>query len=446
MINEYPFRLRPRRPRYQRDESKLWARGFQQLMHLVRMTGRSTVGGGPSAAAKKPSRRQRCAIRLTYSSNKVRGQWAAHGRYVERESAATASFGSAESKEPMSKRLGEWQKAGDERLFKLVISPEFGDRLDLEQLTREVMGAIERDVGSPLEWTAVVHRNTEHPHVHVALRGVADGRPLRFARDYVKHHIRHHAEEAATRQLGYRTALDIEEAERREIASTRFTSLDRIISGQKTEGVIRLESNNPLDQRIVARLNFLTEIGLAEPIGPMRWRLRQDFESALRAFQRAQDRQRSIADHATLLSDSRLKFRVVRPERSNQIAGRVITHVLDDVTQQPHALVEGIDGVVYYLPHGPGLSAARANGQAKPDSFVILAGAGEEVEDFGDAKNLLNDRHALKSLTRRLAQRGLLPDQSVSWSGWLGEFQRAAQSEIHSPEPGKPPRALGRGR
>jgi hypothetical protein len=38
--DERPFRLRPRRPRFVRDESKVWARGFQQLMHVVRMTAK----------------------------------------------------------------------------------------------------------------------------------------------------------------------------------------------------------------------------------------------------------------------------------------------------------------------------------------------------------------------------------------------------------------------
>ena len=38
VTEERPFRLRPHKPRHLRDESKIWARGFQQLMHLVRMT------------------------------------------------------------------------------------------------------------------------------------------------------------------------------------------------------------------------------------------------------------------------------------------------------------------------------------------------------------------------------------------------------------------------
>ena len=243
MDDERPFRLRPRRPLKVRDEAKVWARGFQQLMHLVRMTTKplaARLGKGSRnyrmGGIQAPRHNQRCAVRLAYTRNKIRGQWAAHGRYIVRDSATalrpdgTAAFGSKPDPVNIAETLAAWQKVGDERLFKIVLSPEFGEQVDLERLTRNVMSAIEGDVGRPLEWAAVVHRNTDHAHVHVVLRGVAAGEPLRFARDYVRHAIRRHAENACTLQLGYRTSLDMEAAERREVAQARFTSLDRILS------------------------------------------------------------------------------------------------------------------------------------------------------------------------------------------------------------------------
>src|SRR6266849_5468998 len=241
--DERPFRLRPRRPRQVPGESKIWARGFQQLMHLVRMTTKplaARFGRGSrnyrTGGSQTPRHNQRCAVRLTYTRNKTRGQWAAHGRYIVRDSATalrpdgTPAFGSTEQAVNIPEALAAWQKSGDERLFKFVFSPEFGERLDLERLTRDVMTAIEGDVGRPLEWAAAVHRNTGHPHVHVVLRGLAGSEPLRFGREYVQQGIRRHAEAACTLQLGYRTSLDMEEAEQREVAQTRFTSLDRILS------------------------------------------------------------------------------------------------------------------------------------------------------------------------------------------------------------------------
>jgi type IV secretory pathway VirD2 relaxase len=75
---------------------------------------------------------------------------------------------------------------------------------------------MENDLWVDLEWVAVAHFNTRHPHVHIALRGRTDVGPLRLDRDYVKSGIRAHAEQLCTVQLGFRTELDALEAERRE--------------------------------------------------------------------------------------------------------------------------------------------------------------------------------------------------------------------------------------
>jgi len=67
-------------------------------------------------------------------------------------------------------RLQSWQSAGDQQFWKLIVSPEFGDRADLSRLTRELIKQMEKDLGTDLEWVAAEHRNTEHPHVHVVIR------------------------------------------------------------------------------------------------------------------------------------------------------------------------------------------------------------------------------------------------------------------------------------
>jgi type IV secretory pathway VirD2 relaxase len=152
---------------------------------------------------------QRCAVRVVYAKNATSGQWQAHGRYVARESAthdgdskAIGFDGNGESID-IAERLQHWQKASDERLWKLIVSPEFGDRADLKRLTRDLLSRMEGDLGTPLQWVAVAHYNTEHPHVHVALRGIdAKGRSLHLSRDYIKQGIRWAAEDFCARQLG----------------------------------------------------------------------------------------------------------------------------------------------------------------------------------------------------------------------------------------------------
>ena len=183
--SEPEFRLRPRRPRVPPDESKAWSRSFKNLIHLVRMTSKPAYPSRSGAAPRKPHL-QRCAVRVTYSPNRVSGQWAAHGRYISRGSATKegsvkeAGFTATNDRIDILQTLGQWQSAGDQRLFKLIISPEFGERLDLKRHTRELMARMEQDLDLRLEWVAVAHFNTDHPHVHIALRGRTDVGPLRL--------------------------------------------------------------------------------------------------------------------------------------------------------------------------------------------------------------------------------------------------------------------------
>ena len=301
---------------------------------------RRSVGPGTGPKRTRPYT-QRCAVRVMYAKNTVAGHWRAHGRYVARESAsqegdpkAVGFDGRGESID-IAERLESWQKAGDERLWKLIVSPEFGDRADLKRLTRDLVSRMERDLGTPLQWVAAAHYNTEHPHVHVALRGIgAEDRPLRLSRDYVKQGIREIAEDLCTRQLGYRTELDAAAAQRREVHQHRYTSLDRIIK-RDAEGSEEADSpfftvaTNPsraglvraplVEQHTAERLKVLESMGLAETAGSNTWRVRQDFENVLRAMQRSADRQKMLAAHGVLMSDERLPLVGARPSPSHHI-------------------------------------------------------------------------------------------------------------------------------
>jgi type IV secretory pathway VirD2 relaxase len=198
-------------------------------------SSRKTGNRAPGGKGKGPRPyHQRCAIRLTYLKNKVRGQCKAHGRYLARESAAfednakPVGFNRETAGVDIAGKLHDWQTAGDQQFWKLIVSPEFGDRVDLSRLTRELITQMEKDLGTKLEWVAAEHYNTEHPHVHVVIRGMRDsGEVLRLSREYVQQGIRSIAADLCTRQIGYRTELDGVEAERREVTEKRFTSIDR---------------------------------------------------------------------------------------------------------------------------------------------------------------------------------------------------------------------------
>ena len=372
MIDEKPFRLKPRAPRREKGERKNWSSAYQRVAHVVRMSRQGT-----RAVPTRPVRRpwqQRCAIRVTYSPNRIRGQWGAHGRYLGRESASDqvpegAGFDRDARGVDLCATLRSWQAAGDPRLFKMIISPEFGERVELEALTRELMGRIESDLGSPLEWVAVAHHNTEHPHVHVALRGVASDQELRFHRHYLKHGIRQHAEAICTRQLGFRTELDRAEAERREVDVIGVTSLDRQIAARG----VTVQTSRDVERR----LHRLAQMGLASR-SDGGWTVRDDFLHTLRMMATLNDRQRMIAAHSELLSDPRLPIVFTPPAEIERLEGRLIANTLDE-SGRMHTILESIDAKVHIIPHDQQLELAHANGQLIQNHYLKLHRSGEKL-------------------------------------------------------------------
>jgi type IV secretory pathway VirD2 relaxase len=86
-----------------------------------------------------------------------------------------------------------------------MFSPERGSKMDLTKFTRDAMTQIELDSERKLEWVAVIHRNTDHHHVHIALRGIdTAGQEVRFTREFIRNSLLEIGRDLATRQLGYR--------------------------------------------------------------------------------------------------------------------------------------------------------------------------------------------------------------------------------------------------
>ena len=455
--NEREFRLRPRKPPVanSRTESTAWSLAFKAVIHHSRMSRKQRSGAGAARADNRKSFHQRCAVRVTYSPNVVKGQWRAHGRYVARDSATkegqteTAGFDAHTDRVDLSKTLDDWQRAGDERMWKFIISPEFGERVDLRKLTRELMTRIAQDLGTELEWTAAAHHNTEHPHVHVALRGVGGkGEVLRLDRDYVKHGIRAAAEDLCTRQLGYRTERDAEVAASREVRETRYTSLDRDIARAKDQGEsggsvfqFRLSAESSglpqvRQQRIAERLTVLQAMGLATSAGPNAWEIRGDFASVLRAMQRTSDRQKMLHAQGVVLSDERLPLVLLDQRKLTSVEGRVLVHGEEENGRdagRAYLLLEGTDARVHYILYTPEIEEARSSGKLRTNSFVRLRKMfvdGKpllDVQDLGSAEVILTNKRHLSETARQFVTRGILPEQD-GWGGWLGRYQTALRS------------------
>jgi len=451
---ERDFRLRPRKPPVanSRTETRAWATAFKAVIHHARTSRIQGAGTGPIQGKPRKAFHQRCAVRVTYSPNTIKGRWRAHGRYVARDSATregqadAAGFSADADALDMVKTLDEWQRAGDERMWKIIISPEFGERVDLRKLTRDLMDRISRDLGTDLEWAAAVHHNTEHSHVHVALRGAGGNKQsIRLDRDYVKDGIRAAAEDLCTRQLGYRTERDAEAAASREVHEARYTSLDRDIARSKNEehygGVaFRFKLSADLrgsvavrQQHIAERLTVLQAMGLASGVGPNEWQVRGGFESVLRAMQRTGDHQKMMHAHGALLSDERLPMVVTDARKLNAVDGRVLLHGEEENGRdagRSYLLLEGTDARVHYILCTSEIEEARGRGQMRTNSFVRLRKLfvdGKpllEVEDLGPSEAVLNNKRHLTEVAQALLGRGVLPEED-GWGGWLGRYQGA---------------------
>jgi type IV secretory pathway VirD2 relaxase len=347
----------------------------------------------------------------------------------------------------MAARLEGWQAAGDRRLWKMIISPEFGERVDLARLTRDLMERVEKDLGIGLDWVAVAHFNTDHPHVHLALRGVGqDGREIHLPREYVKGGIRSIAENLCTWQLGYRTEIDATEAEPREIREKRFTSLDRAIlrtamahqespystvsmpiggRGPQEDALGRMRRQN-----LIARLGVLERVGLARTSGLGTWNVRNDLAMVLRAMQRAGDRQKTLSAHGVLISDERLPIEALDFRQTPAVEGRVLVHGEDEQSGRRYLMLEAVDARVQFIEYAPEMEAARARGELRTNAFVrfrrTLADgkAGLEIQDFGNAEFLLQNGNYFGNKAQQLLRNGIVPVEE-GWGGWLGQYQKA---------------------
>ena len=457
--DEREFRLRPSKPHVTRNEGASWSNAFKLVMHYARSSrnSRNRAPGGKEKSFRPYY--QRCAIRVSYSKNKIRGQWKAHGRYLARESATFENdakgvgFNRDGAAVDIAGRLENWQAARDQQMWKVILSPEFGDKIDLPRLTRDLIGQMEKDLGTDLEWVAVEHNNTGHPHVHMVIRGRRDtGETLRLRREYVQQGIRGIAADLSTRQLGYRTELDGIEAESRETTEKRFTSIDRRLLNDAQQSSADLGSQCLLVSRNaaqtglsetarsrtrhdVARLVVLRQMGLAEPTGPTTWRLRQDFEQVLRAMQRTTDRQRTLAAHGVLMSDERLKMEVLDLRQITSVEGRVLVHGQDEQTGRNYLMLEGTDAKIHFIQYTPEMEEARSKGELRTNSFVrlrrlsLVQGERLDVRDLGDAERLLTDRHHLSESARLLLERGIMPTED-GWGGWLGKYQAGLRDAV----------------
>jgi len=392
--DELRIRLRPRGSRSKDSGER--ARRLRGVMGRLRKSSRQKASqrsartyafGGPA------SLRQRSLVKVQFVANRSPGGWRAHGRYLGREGAQREGerglgFDTERDDIALDKRLDGWQKDGDRRLWKVILSPEQGQRLDLREHTRDLVSAMELDLGTRLEWVAIDHHNTTHPHVHVAIRGVNDqGRTLAIPAEYVRHGMRERSQQLATQRLGYRTAQDRARARERGIGAPRFGELDAILEQRAgAERLVRFDDPVPasdaaqtLRLQLIGRLKFLEVYGLAEPLGGQTWHLHELHRPLLRQMQLLRDVQKSVARGDVLLPnpDAAQMLRELGP--GERVRGRVAGVTFAEVEERVFLALEGTGGCVYLVPETPEIEQRRREGDLPRGTVVTLERREAEV-------------------------------------------------------------------
>ena len=277
--------------------------------------------------------------------------------------------------------------AGDRHQFRFIVSPEDGHQYeDLKPLARRLMARMEEDLGTELDWVAVDHFNTGHPHTHIVVRGKdATGADLVIARDYLTVGIRERATELVELDLGPRTEREIVQTLRAEIGQERLTSIDRmLLRSADINRIVSSDQVNAIDQSLRAgRLGKLERMGLATPIGAGRFRLAPDLADTLQRMGargdiiRTMQREFSSRDTPPAAAEQAIYDPALPGARS--LVGRVAAHGLADEHADRHYLiVDAVDGRSHYVAIGRGEEIASG---LAPGAIVRVQPARAEVRD-----------------------------------------------------------------
>jgi hypothetical protein len=246
------------------------------------------------------------------------------------------------------------------------------------------MKQMEADLGTKLDWIAVDHHNTGHPHTHILLRGVTeDGKILNIAGDYIAYGIRERASEIVTRELGRQTELEVTKQLEREVDADRFTRLDRmLIAEQRGREFTDLRPDQDMRDTfrqnralLIERARKLERMGLATEIETGIWMVSSKAEPMLRELGERGDIIKAM--HRALeregLAEERHPAGYVlhRENATERITGRVLDKGLggDEMGERVRLVIDGVDGRVHHIE----MDAAHAEEVGR--GMIVVAGS-----------------------------------------------------------------------
>ncbi|MFG1295701.1 DUF3363 domain-containing protein [Xanthobacter sp. V13C-7B] len=336
------------------------------------------------------SHRQPGSRRVIVKSRSVRaagrrGKAAAHLRYIQRDGTSRDGergqlYSATEDRADGDAFLDRGKD--DRHQFRFIISPEDATELtDLAGYTRELMGRLEADLGTKLDWVAVNHHNTGHPHVHVIVNGRdALGEDLVINGDYLANGVRERASELATLELGPVTEIEQRRKLMAEIDQDRLTRIDRAMIAEADDRFIDLR-HEPDDWRgqsdrtmRLCRLGKLGDMGLATEHVSGVWELSERLEPTLHEMGERGDIIRTMQKALRTEGAERdpMSFEIHDGTPTTPIIGRIIDkHLTDELGESLTLVVDGIDGRTH---HVSGIDPVRVE-DARIGSIIELAPA-----------------------------------------------------------------------
>jgi type IV secretory pathway VirD2 relaxase len=271
----------------------------------------------------------------------------------------------------------------DPHQFRFIIAPEDRDRIaNLKPFIRDLVAQMEHDLDARLDWVAVDHFNTGHPHTHLVIRGRdRDGRELVMARDYIAYGIRARAQALVTLELGPETEIERLRKLTKEVDQERLTRLDRKIVGRTVDGILTVTAAHASDAQQqslqIGRLQTLGRLGLATELQPGIWRLDPALETKLRALGERADTfkmmQRALREAGIERGAADLAV-FERGTRRGPLIGKVagVDHA-DEITDRSWVVIDALDGRVHYAELG------RLSPSEVPSRGMIVALTGSRL-------------------------------------------------------------------
>src|SRR5512145_232699 len=372
-----------------RQAGKHGTRALRQRGHISSATPKRGMGAGLRAAAglmAPGTRRVIVKARYTRIVAGDLGAARAHLKYivrdgVTREVAPGRLYDANGDDADGGAFLDRSEK--DPHQFRFVVSADEGARLaDLKPFIRDLLAQMERDLDTKLDWVAVDHFNTGHPHTHIVIRGRdRNGEDLVMARDYISHGVRARAQALITLELGPETEVERVQKLFNEVGQERLTRLDRSLIARAKEGILVIsaaEEADPVQQTLrVGRLKTLERLGLAKERQQGIWALDAGAERKLRQLGERADTfkmmQRALREAGIERAAASLALFERGPRKAPLIGKVVGVGLVDEITDRTCVVVDAVDGRVHYAELGR-LSAAEV-----PNRGVLVALAGDSL-------------------------------------------------------------------